>query len=298
MGERQTAAAWAHQQVLAVRDDPHARYELLARLHRGPAGRRATRHLPYRRAALSFMRWQVTRGLLNPPGSPTPGSQWWRAVNESLLLDGSEAVAIITDQRSQPSSQPVQYWLSFTNAPTPAAWYRAHNASIVSGYLKHTELAEQETPAERFFINVALLRVLYAHALVASPRLALGRLAFLAPLLGDPRLGLAGAFLSLRRVIPQDYPLDQDADQYITNERRLGRLLDYGVITPRLQELYEWSATELNEPGLLGLIRHGSPIYAWPYQLHQVWRPRRVRVASGILDIITGETQRHPEETD
>ena len=101
----------------------------------------------------------------------------------------------------------VRLWLRFAASPTPACWYRAHNASIVGGYLEHEALAEAENAPERFFINVALVRVLYAHALVAAPSLALGRLSGLGRVLGDPRLGLAGAFLSLRRVIPNDYPL-------------------------------------------------------------------------------------------
>ena len=42
-------------------------------------------------------------------------------------------------------------------------------------------------------MNVALLRVFYAHALGAAPRLALGRFAPLGHVLGDPRLGMAGA---------------------------------------------------------------------------------------------------------
>ena len=40
-------------------------------------------------------------------------------------------------------------------------------------------------------MNVALVRVLYAHSLVAAPHLALGRFAPLGRLLGDPRLGMA-----------------------------------------------------------------------------------------------------------
>src|SRR5438874_10463628 len=39
-------------------------------------------------------------------------------------------------------------------------WYRAHNASIVGAYLKRQRLAEAETAPERFFMNVALARVL------------------------------------------------------------------------------------------------------------------------------------------
>ncbi len=137
-------------------------------------------------------------------------------------------------------------------------------------------------------MNVALARVLYAHALVAAPpRLALGRLAPLARLLGDPRLGMAGVFLSLRRVLPDRYPLEQDVESYIANEQRLGRMLDYAVIVPRLQQLYEWSAEELDEPRLLGLVRDSSPIYAWPYEERSVWRARHMPFTARVLGRLT-----------
>ena len=54
--------------------------------------------------------------------------------------------------------------------------------------------------------------------------------------------------------------------------RRLGRLLDYAVILPRLQAIYEWSAEEISEPRLLEFVHDGSPIYAWPYEERHVWR--------------------------
>jgi hypothetical protein len=47
-----------------------------------------------------------------------------------------------------------------------------------------------------------LVRVLYAHALVAAPRLALSWLSPLAPVLGDPRLEMTGTLLSLSRCCP------------------------------------------------------------------------------------------------
>ena len=130
--------------------------------------------MPFRRAALSFMRWQVQRGLLDPLDAAPAGSAWWRAMNERLLRDGCEALALSAGLGGEPSSQPVRLWLQFIADPTPACWYRAHNASIAAGYLEHRRLAEVETAPERFFMNVALARVLYAHALVAAPRLALG----------------------------------------------------------------------------------------------------------------------------
>lgn len=56
-------------------------------------------------------------------------------------------------------------------------------------------------------MNVVLCRVLYTHALVAAPRISLGWLRPLGPLLGDPRLGVIGVFLQLSRVLPDEYPL-------------------------------------------------------------------------------------------
>jgi hypothetical protein len=88
------ALALGTAQVAAVRDDPAARLALMARVFHGPTGR-APRHLPFRRAALSFMRWQARRGVLDPIDASPPGSAWWRAVNERLLRDGCETIALL-----------------------------------------------------------------------------------------------------------------------------------------------------------------------------------------------------------
>jgi hypothetical protein len=280
------ALAFAGAQVAAVRDDPAGRLALMARGFHGPTGR-APRHLPFRRAALSFMRWQARRGVLNPLDASPPGSVWWRAVNERLLRDGCETVALLGGLAGEPSSQAVRLWLEFGASPTGRNWYRAHNASIVAAYLEHRDLAEAEGAPERFFMNVALARVLYAHALAAAPRLALGRFAALGRVLGDPRLGMAGAFLSLRRVLPDRYPLALDVERYIADEQRLGRMLDYAVIVPRLQRLYEWSAGELAEPHLLELVRDGNPIYAWPFEQRHVWRTPHMPFAARVLERAT-----------
>ena len=233
------------------------------------------------------MRWQARRGVLNPLDASPPGSVWWRAVNERLLRDGCETVALLGGLPGAPSSQAVRLWLQFGARPTGRNWYRAHNASIVGAYLEHRGLAEAESTPERFFMNVALARVLYAHALVGVPRLAVGRLAPLGRPLGDPRLGMAGVFLSLRRVLPNRYPLDRDVERYIAQEQRLGRMLDYAVIVPRLQRLYEWSAGELAEPRLLELVRDGSPIYAWPFEERHVWHSGDMPFAARVLERVT-----------
>src|SRR5262249_24027242 len=148
-------------------------------------------------------------------------------------------------------------------------------------------LAELESTPERFFLNVTLLRVPYAHALNAAPGLALGRFAALGRVLGDPRLGMAGMFLALGRVLPDHYPLRNDLDTYLTNEHRRGGVRDSGVIAPRLQTLYEWSAVELGIPGLSGLILQGSPIYAWSYDDRHVWRQAREPLPVRLLRVAT-----------
>src|SRR6476659_4300311 len=101
------------------------RLALMAQVFAGPTGR-APRHLPFRRAALSFMRWQARRGVLDPLDASPPGSAWWRAVNECLQLDGCETVALLGGLAGEPSSETVRLWLEFGARPTGRNWYRAH----------------------------------------------------------------------------------------------------------------------------------------------------------------------------
>lgn len=220
----------------------------------------------------------MRRRLLDPPDSASPGSPWWRAVNERLIRDGYEARALVAGYDDAGSATSVQASVEFVRRPTARSWYRAHNVSIVTAYLEHEELARAESRVERFFLNVVLVRVLYAHAMVAAPRLALSWLGPAAPLLGDPRIGMTGIFLSLSRILPDRYPLGDDAERYVTSENGFGHVLDYGVIRPRIGRLYEWSAQELGLPGLCGLVQDGVPAYAWPAADSAPWNtpPRSV----------------------
>lgn len=286
MSSSSTAVDHAAALVEEVRDDPRARLELCARIYNGPT-RRSYRHVRFRRAALSFMRWQVSRGVLAPLDAEVPGSRWWRAVNERLLRDGCEMVARSAGLGGAPSSSTIELWMTFLAEPTARSWYRAHNASIVAAYLDHADLAEQEGAVERFFLNVVLLRVLYAHSLVAAPRLSLGRFALLGGRLGDPRLGMAGAFLSLSRILPERYPVIDDLRTYVEKENSLGRLLDYGVILPRLQLLYEWSAEDLGQPAVVNWVREGVPSYFSPIEAIQFWRPVPAPVVVRLLARLT-----------
>lgn len=86
---------------------------------------------------------------------------------------------------------------------------------------------------------------------------------------------MTGIFLQLSRVLPDEYPLRGTVQSYLSDELRFGRILDFGVILPRLQQLYEWSAHELAAPGLLECTREGAMTYAWSFEDRSVWQPSR-----------------------
>ena len=276
-----TAVEYAADLVASVRDDPTARVALMRSLYEAEPGRPEL-YLPYRRAALGFMGWQLRRGLLNPLNGEAPGSPWWRAVNERLLRDTAE-----TRAQALGLSGPLSTWSAaccaeFANEPSARSWYRAHNASIVTAYLDHRELAASETRAERFFLNLVLARVLFAHALVAAPRMALSWLCPVGHVLGDPRLAMTRIFVSLSRVMPNRYPLTRDLRWYIDNERGIGRILDLGMIQPRLGVLYSWSAAELAIPELSTLVQDGVPTYSWDVTDAEPWNPATGLVARAV----------------
>jgi hypothetical protein len=284
-----TAEEQAAAMVAAVRDNPARRLELAARFYDRRAGWPSIRS--YRRAELAFMRWQIRRGVLAPPSADRPGSPWWRAINEDLLRDAWQAELLMGGQPGTVSRPSVACWARFLRRPSAESWYRAHNASIVAGYLAHRNLAEQELPLERFFMDVALLRVLYAQSLLTAPRLALGRFAPAGRLLGDPRWRAADLFLSLHNILPDSYPLDGfTVREILDRENYLGRLIDYAVILPRAHALYAQAAGVLNEPKLLEMIRDGWPVYAWPYDQRRAWTTTRAPLAMRALNKLMANT--------
>jgi hypothetical protein len=169
--------------------------------------------------------------------------------------------------------------MQFLRRPTPQSWYRAHNTSVASAYAEHRDLSESELPVEKFFMDVTLGRVLFVHGIVMNPRATLGP--YLRPLgriLADPRTRGVDMYLSLRNILPESYPIySQSITKILDAESITGRLIDYGLLRPRLQFLYEYAATDLDEPRLLDFIENGNPIYAWRYDDRGVWEPRRLR---------------------
>jgi hypothetical protein len=90
------------------------------------------------------------------------------------------------------------------------------------------------------------------------------------------------------RVLPDRYPADGELEQdYLPLEHKLGRMLDYAVIQPRLRALYDWSARQLSQPELSDLLIDGTPADAWPPDDRQAWRPPRLSVTARALETLT-----------
>ncbi|MEV6554446.1 hypothetical protein AB0M22_01905 [Nocardia sp. NPDC051756] len=246
------ASELAAQQVGAAHADPDQRLTLAASCY--PPQLSA-----YARAELTFLRWELTRGVLHP----TAGSPWWRAINDRLLHDQLEAKLLGANGHA--STPGARLWQRFLASPSPIAWYRAHNLSIVSGYLENQQLAEAELDVERLMINVTLARVLFTHALIECPGLALGRFARLGPRVADPRGSSVGLFLDLRNVFPRRYPLHgYSIDQLLADEGRAARAIDFGLILPKRVPVYAFAAASLAEPRITTLVegdlfRYGGP---------------------------------------
>ena len=73
----------------------------------------------YGASELAFLRWEVHRGVLNPPEGDHPGSPWWRSVNAGLLRDATEARLLHEAGDGSPGSTAgVQAWQRFLAAPS------------------------------------------------------------------------------------------------------------------------------------------------------------------------------------
>ena len=208
------------------------------------------------------MRWQLRAGVLERlPFAERPGSPWWRAVNERILRDGCEAVALSGNLSGPTSSATVDRWTSFVGAPTARAWYGAPGAIVVAAYLEHRDLAEAENEPERFFMNVILCRVLYTLRWSPAPRISLGWLRPLASLLSDPRLGMTGIFLQLSRVLlPSTRPGQR---RNVPRRARLRAALGLRSHRPAAATALRMVSRGARRRPAISCVRDGALTYAW-----------------------------------
>jgi uncharacterized protein YqjF (DUF2071 family) len=260
------AAALADQ-ALAEADLPDQRIEM--------ARRSADRHCAasaeaarYVTAELAFLEWEVRRGSLAPLHGETRGSAWWRGVNGQLLRDCYEA-HLLADAGApvgSGSNPAVNRWLEFAASPSPRTWYRAHNRSILEGYVRYAEHAPSELNAEQDFMGAVLLRVLAAEAAVNDVPIDLGPITLGAfGGLADPRGGGVGEVCAIEDFYPRHYPLTlDDIDRLAHRGQTVGRILTALVddlVRDHTADLVAWAADAHDLDELRSLLDGNHLVY-------------------------------------
>ncbi len=259
---KRSPAAEARRRAAAVRDDPEDRYRLAKAFYDSTSGPEIE---GYGRAELAFMRWEIERGVLNAPHArPRPGSPWWRSVNERIIRDALEA-SLIAEGSGEPSSPAVGMWLAFLSAPSPVTWYRAHNASVLTGYTKAAHLAAREAPNEQFLMNLVLARVLYAQALAEGESFAVGGDPLIARFLSDPRSPAVPVVMEIPDFYPRSYPLDALEETLLERRARSSEEEALALIDQEacenLEELFAFAAKSLALDDIARFIHGKLPCY-------------------------------------
>ena len=245
-----------------MRDDPAARYDSRVAFYK-QFGQATLGGAGFGNSELAFMKWEE-RGVLKPSSHVPPGSQWWSAVNLWFIYLCELAVAA-RNQHIEPVELPKasQLWIKFIDNPSSTTWYRAHNSSIIDGYLKYGELALLENQPEQIFLNMVLYRLLFAQAMVEEAPYALGDLG---AILASPKGVAVDLMTDMEAFYPQHYPLTQEDVNDILgkahNLEEIGvQILDDVIIAPILTTLYDDAADWNLQPDLKNLIVADRPAY-------------------------------------
>jgi len=187
-------ALYRPQQTLLTIDERREIVEVFFLSHPG-SGRHG---LGLGRAVADFVEWEASSGRLDE----ARGSPWWRAVNESFVLDLRAALAASDPAGVRPEASAA--WAAYTTAthdPQQALW-TAHQVSLTSAVEAAAPVLEREPVEERAFAGIVLALVARAAA-ENSP---------------TDTTDLAR---STRRLYPPYYPISPPQLQQLTS--RLGR---------------------------------------------------------------------------
>lgn len=261
----------ARADLAAVENDPEARLRFAARFYREADDGRV---LNFGESELAFMRWEQRRGVLNPPDdAQQPGSAWWRTVNGDLLVNAQEAYLRRARGCEAGASPAVAAWLRFLDEPAAVTWYRAHNTSVVRGYIAHADLATREDGWEQKLMNIVLYRVLFTQAVVDRERWADLGLTKIAAALCDPRSKLVPRVVKEHALYPDSYPLD--ARDRARLERRFDHFgsvpvafIDLVFIRTRLDRLYAFMAADLGVEELARFCQDRLTTYPWCFDVN------------------------------
>lgn len=215
-------------------------------------------------AEIAFLTWE-DRAVIRPTDGRPPGSAWWSSVNLWFIYL-SELAGKAFEIGFPPEKLPVptQFWFEFIKVPNSVNWYRAHNSSIIDGYLKYPDLAALETVPEKIFINMVLYRLLFAQSLEE------GQDSFpkLSKILGDPRGNSVQFITGLDPYYPDHYPMnEQEINEVLGKTHSLAeftvKFLDDVLIEPELTYLYNAASIWNKQPDIVTMIKDHKPAY--PY---------------------------------
>lgn len=271
-----SAHSWVPERFHYLIDNPSARLKLRQAFYKkyggdpqAPLWRKILRWITgnrgYGASELKFMQWEMRRNVLNPPHLPAnSGSKWWRDTNLHLLINAQIAAEIKQGIKApnQEKTNEVELWLQYIDGPSSRSWYRAHNASIISGYVDFTHHAREETQYEQTFMNEVLYRVLFAQAMVEddSPFKEDGEF------MADPALPAVDLMVHIPAFYPDHYPL---TEQDILNVMHKGHALESDIekffdeylIKPHIVSLFHSAAQWNNTPHLTQFLVDGKPVY-------------------------------------
>lgn len=251
-------------------------WEYVETLRNSPQARLASRenyyltHCPVSRkfkyglgdSEIAFLKWEE-RGVLHPIGAKEPGSPWWSHVNLWFIyLSELGARALAAGLMDELPSGPAKKWAEFISDQNPKTWYRAHNSSIIEGYFKFSDLAENESMPEQVFMNQVLFRLLFAQYMVEGDFF----FSRLGEFLANPRGNSVRLITHLDGFYPKHYPMTKREIGEVMGKSHnlqgwLVRFLDNDIIFPKLLKIYEIAAEVNGQSFLSEFLTNSKPSY-------------------------------------
>jgi hypothetical protein len=191
---------------------------------------------------IAFLEWEIKRGVLNPlDDSQQKGSAWWRGVNGQFIYLATLAQLIYeSGQRFDNIPIPVQYWLDYLNNPSAQNWYKAHNCSIVEGYMLFRNIMPNEPVHEQHFIRLVMQRVLYAGLLIEGEILG-----WIGKVLASPTALSVKFITNFDFYYPSKYPCLFVGKSYtsliFSNDYQPTNILDNLIIAPLTSQLFNYA---------------------------------------------------------
>lgn len=248
--------------ISKIKNDPAARlksredfYKRFGASDRGEFG--------FGNSEIAFMKWENNR-VIRSSDAATKGSEWWNAVNLWFIyLSELGAKAAESGIAKTAVPLPAQFWMDFIENPSDSSWYRAHNSSIIDGYLKYPMLAKKENHAEQILINIVLYRLLFAQAMVEGKDFAFGKLG---KIFANPRGTAVNLITQFEYFYPHNYPMSpEDVRHLLGKSHDLGvfgmKILDDVLIEPEFAQLYQDASEWNKQPKLLNLLVANKPAY-------------------------------------